>query len=111
MIFAADERGRVTAVDAESGDRLWQQDLETGVSSGLTAVANQVYLGTRNGEVLALSQSDGEVLWRSRVSSEVLAPPSPISSCWWCRAWTGPSPPSTAAPARSAGCTPAASRR
>ncbi|WP_228716860.1 outer membrane protein assembly factor BamB [Billgrantia pellis] len=77
VIYAADERGRVMAVNTESGDRLWQTDLEVGVSSGLTAVAGQVYLGTRNGEVLALNQDDGEIAWRARVSSEVLAPPQP----------------------------------
>ncbi|WP_240609954.1 outer membrane protein assembly factor BamB [Billgrantia endophytica] len=77
VLYAADERGRVMAIDADSGNRLWQKDLEVGVSSGLTAVAGQIYLGTRNGDVLALSQDDGDVLWSSRVSSEVLAAPQP----------------------------------
>ncbi len=77
VIFAADERGRIVAVDAGSGERLWQKDLDVGVSSGITAVANQLYFGTRNGEVLALNQRDGEIAWRSRVASEVLAPPQP----------------------------------
>lgn len=77
VIYAADERGRVMAMEAGSGERRWQTDLDVGVSSGLTAVAGQVYLGTRNGEVLALDQSDGSVAWRARVSSEVLAPPQP----------------------------------
>ncbi|MCC5881981.1 MAG: outer membrane protein assembly factor BamB [Halomonas sp.] len=77
VIFAADERGRVMAVDAQSGERRWQTDLDVGVSSGLTAAAGQVYLGTRNGEVLAVNQSDGQVAWRSRVPSEVLAAPQP----------------------------------
>lgn len=76
-LYAADERGRVMAFEADSGNRLWQKDLEAGVSSALTAVAGEIYLGTRNGEVLALSQADGEVLWRSRVPSEVLAAPQP----------------------------------
>lgn len=75
VIFAADERGRVSAVDADDGDTHWSVNLDTPVSSGLTAVAGRVYLGTRNGEVLALSQDDGEVEWRTRVSSEVLAAP------------------------------------
>lgn len=77
VIYAADERGRLMAVAADSGERRWQTDLEVGVSSGLTAAAGQIYLGTRNGEVLAVSQADGEVTWRSRVASEVLAAPQP----------------------------------
>ncbi|MGC3873772.1 outer membrane protein assembly factor BamB [Halomonas sp. GXIMD04776] len=79
-LFAADQSGQVRAIDAESGETLWQIELDTPVSSGLTAVADQVYLGTRNGQVLALDQEDGSELWRSRVSSEVLAAPQPNRS-------------------------------
>ena len=50
-LFAADERGRLAAFDADDGDRRWQVDLEVPVSSALTAVAGDIYLGTRNGEV------------------------------------------------------------
>ncbi|WP_043529557.1 outer membrane protein assembly factor BamB [Litchfieldella xinjiangensis] len=78
-IFAADARGHVRAIEAEDGDTRWSIDLDTPISSGLTAVAGQVYLGTRNGEVLALDQSDGDVAWRARVSSEVLAAPQASS--------------------------------
>lgn len=76
-LFAADERGRLVALDADSGERRWRVDLDAPVSSGLTAVAGDVYLGTRNGEVLALSQRDGSVRWRAPVPSEVLAAPQP----------------------------------
>ncbi|WP_163558268.1 outer membrane protein assembly factor BamB [Halomonas sp. NO4] len=78
-LFAADARGRVMAFDANSGSRRWQTELEVGVSSGLTAVAERVYLGTRNGEVLSLDQTNGEVEWRARVASEVLAAPQPTN--------------------------------
>lgn len=76
-LFAADERGRLAAFDADDGERRWQVDLEVPVSSALTAVAGDVYLATRNGEVLAVSQRDGSVRWRARVPSEVLAAPQP----------------------------------
>lgn len=75
VIYAADERGEVYALEADSGTVRWRIDLETPISSGLNALAGQLYLGTRNGEVLALNQRDGSVAWRTRVSSEVLAPP------------------------------------
>lgn len=74
-LFAADRSGLLRAVDAASGETLWEIQLDTPVSSGLTAIAGRLYLGTRNGEVLAIDQQSGEVLWRAPVSSEVLAPP------------------------------------
>ncbi|SDN45082.1 outer membrane protein assembly factor BamB [Vreelandella arcis] len=74
-VFAADAEGVVMSFAADSGEERWEVDLETPVSSALTAIAGQVYLGTRNGEVISLDQRDGSVNWRSRVSSEVLAAP------------------------------------
>lgn len=74
-VFAADADGIVMAMNAGTGERSWRIDLETPISSALTAIAGDVYLGTRNGEIIALSQRDGSVRWRSRVSSEVLAAP------------------------------------
>lgn len=74
-IFAADAQGLVMALNANTGNREWRVELDTPISSALTAIAGQVYLGTRNGEVIALDQRDGSVSWRSRVSSEVLAAP------------------------------------
>ncbi|MGP5323454.1 outer membrane protein assembly factor BamB [Halomonas sp. QX-2] len=74
-VFAADVEGVVMAMDANSGDVEWEIDLDTPISSALTAIAGQVYLATGNGEVIALDQRDGSEEWRSRVSSEVLAAP------------------------------------
>ncbi|MCA1771025.1 MAG: PQQ-binding-like beta-propeller repeat protein, partial [Halomonas sp.] len=76
-LFAADERGRLAAFSADDGDRQWQVDLDVPVSSALTAVVGDIYLGTRNGEVLAINQRDGSVRWRARVPSEILAAPQP----------------------------------
>ncbi|HDZ48832.1 hypothetical protein LCGC14_0074000 [marine sediment metagenome] len=74
-VFAADAEGVVMAMNASSGAVEWQINLDTPLSSALTAIAGQVYLGTRNGEVIALDQRDGSESWRARVSSEVLAAP------------------------------------
>ncbi|WP_275285989.1 outer membrane protein assembly factor BamB [Halomonas elongata] len=74
-LFAADQHGLVMALDANTGEVRWEQELGDGASSGLTAESGKVYLGTRNGDVVALDQSSGEEVWRSRVSSEVLSAP------------------------------------
>ncbi|SFU68916.1 outer membrane protein assembly factor BamB [Halomonas korlensis] len=76
-VFAADAFGTLMALDADNGDTAWETDLDVPISSGLTAMAGEVYLGTRNGEVLAIDQRDGSVNWRARVPSEVLAAPQP----------------------------------
>ncbi len=75
QVFAADAEGLVVSLNAESGERNWEVDLESPVSSGLSAIAGHVYLGTKNGEIIALDQNDGSEQWRARVSSEVLAAP------------------------------------
>ena len=74
-LYAADSRGLVEALEADSGETRWKIELDTPVSSALTAVADSLFLATRNGEVLSLDQADGEVQWRTRVTSEVLAAP------------------------------------
>ncbi len=43
-VFAADANGLVAAFDADSGEREWQIELDTPISSALYAVAGQVYL-------------------------------------------------------------------
>lgn len=74
-VFAADHRGLVTALDANTGNTLWETTLDSGASSALSAVDGQLYLGTRNGEVVAMDQSTGKVKWKTTTSSEVLAAP------------------------------------
>ncbi|HAA44993.1 MAG: pyrrolo-quinoline quinone [Halomonas sp. 54_146] len=76
-VFAADVEGVVMALNANSGQVEWEIDLDTPISSALTAVAGQLYFATGNGEVIALNQRDGSENWRSRVSSQVLAAPQP----------------------------------
>jgi len=74
-IYAADARGRVVALDAATGDEVWEQDLETPVTGAVGLGYGVVLVGTGDAEVVALDRNDGTVRWRSRVSSEVLAPP------------------------------------
>ncbi len=73
---------RLFAVKAPAGRRLWRKvfDPPAGgepvvITSGPGLSGDMILLGTREGEVIALRQDDGRLLWRSRVSSEVLSPP------------------------------------
>lgn len=93
QIFAADGYGRVESFDRFTGKRIWRIELpaESGgflnsldvldrtdpsfVSGGVGAGGGKVFIGTTNGELLALSASDGSEMWRQKVDGEVLAPP------------------------------------
>jgi len=74
-VLVADRKGRVTALSADSGKRLWQTKTEKLISAGPGAGEELVLVGTSDAEVLALSLLDGSVVWEARVTSEVLSVP------------------------------------
>jgi outer membrane protein assembly factor BamB len=75
-VLWVDGGGTVHALAARSGRRLWQYDTGGAASSGVGAgIANRVFVGTRNAEVLALDENTGTLHWRASVSSEIVAPP------------------------------------
>ncbi len=75
-IFAASHDGTIMALDALSGQRLWETDTKLPISGGVGLSDNELVLvGTDKGQVVALQQRDGQEAWRATVSSEVLAPP------------------------------------
>lgn len=92
QIFAADGYGRIEAFDRFTGKRTWrtQLDAKSGgflsgfnvldrtdpsfVSGGVGAGGGKVFIGTTSGELIALSASDGSIVWRQEVDSEVLSP-------------------------------------
>lgn len=93
-VFAASRAGLVMAFDKESGDRLWTFDVRddgTGsffealkfwnsetarVSGGVSAGYDKVFVGTENGDVVALNPETGELVWRVKVKGEVIASPA-----------------------------------
>lgn len=75
-IYAASYDGMVMAVDALSGQRLWQVATQLPISGGVgVSETGLALVGSSKGQVIALNQSDGQEVWRTQVSSEVLAPP------------------------------------
>lgn len=85
-LFAAARNGVVKAFDAASGDELWEAELDEleinhnqrspRLAGGLSAAYGNLYFGSENGVVYALSQSDGSLLWTQNVPGEVLAAPA-----------------------------------
>ncbi|MBU1620230.1 MAG: outer membrane protein assembly factor BamB [Gammaproteobacteria bacterium] len=93
-VFAASRAGLVMAFDRESGKRLWTFDVRndgTGslldglkfwssntarVSGGVSYGYDKLFVGTENGDVLALNPETGELVWRVKVKGEVIARPA-----------------------------------
>jgi outer membrane protein assembly factor BamB len=91
-IIAADRRGVVEAFDRATGDELWRVDLRSvldleksswwsagepmRIAGGLSALNGVVYLGSENGDVVALNAADGSVKWHQVVRSEIMSDPA-----------------------------------
>jgi outer membrane protein assembly factor BamB len=74
-IFAADYKGLLVALDAQSGRRQWEVKTELPLSGGPGVQGDHVYVGTENGSVHAFDKDSGASRWVAQVSSEVLAAP------------------------------------
>lgn len=80
LLIAADAKGFVQAFDLSisgffKSDLLWSQQLEQGVSAGLTLDNNSLYIATQNGELLSVNARTGAFNWRVNLSSEALSAP------------------------------------
>ena len=73
-IYAVSANGRLYAYNSD-GSTAWQQKLGNNISAGVAVDRRNVYLGTSNGDLLALSAVDGETEWRAPLSSLMLAAP------------------------------------
>jgi outer membrane protein assembly factor BamB len=74
MVCAASGKGRLTCYEGDRGKRLWSSQPGVTVSGGVGTGENMVLVGTNKAEVLAYG-TNGVLLWRARVSSEVLSAP------------------------------------
>ncbi|WP_297475774.1 outer membrane protein assembly factor BamB [Ferrovum sp.] len=74
LLYVAGEKGELRAVDPETGKAKW--DLNTGefFAAGIGVGEHEILLGNKKGEVLAWLPT-GQFLWRTSISSELLAAP------------------------------------
>lgn len=98
-VYAADRNGTVMAVNKDNGDEVWEVDLhdlivineadEEGwfsgifsspfparIAGGLVAAYDKVFLGTENGDLVALDAATGELVWHVQVGNEVNSDPA-----------------------------------
>ena len=74
-LYAADAKGRVVALERETGKEKWEVKLKEPLSGAVGAGGGLVLVGTLDGQVITLDEADGSEKWRAQVSSEVLAAP------------------------------------
>jgi len=85
VIYAADRKGTVKAVNADDGKEVWSVNLAEKdgwfsrkpalLSGGLTVAGGHVYVGSEKAQVYALNTSDGSVAWQTSVAGESLSRP------------------------------------
>jgi len=75
QIWAADHKGRVVAIDAETGDRLRRFELDMQLSAGPTVRGENILVGTIEGQIVLVDRQRGSIKWRAQLSSEILAAP------------------------------------
>lgn len=73
-VYGASGDGTLTRIDRASGRQVWRVESEISVSGGVGAGDGLVLIGGSKGDVLAYGE-DGKLLWKSKVSSEVLSTP------------------------------------
>lgn len=72
-VFMAARDGTVSRTD--NGMPVWKMSTGQPLSAGVGSDGRRVVVGTSKGDVIALDAANGKEVWRSRASSEILAPP------------------------------------
>ena len=80
-LFALDAANLVTALDAKTGDKVWQTDISpedsgTGSGGGLAYENGRLFVGTGFAEVVALDAKTGKVVWRQKTSGPIRGAPT-----------------------------------
>ncbi len=73
-IYAASAAGKIIRFDPVTGDEVWSTDTKHRLSGGIGVGEGLILVGTFKGKILAYD-ANGNQLWESTVTSEVLSPP------------------------------------
>lgn len=76
VIYAANDSGKVVAINGSTGKYLWKEDLDRELSGGVGVGGGQVLVADIEGRIFALDASSGALLWKSKVNREVLSAPA-----------------------------------
>ncbi|MDH4252977.1 MAG: outer membrane protein assembly factor BamB [Gammaproteobacteria bacterium] len=74
-IYVASHDGAVSALDPDTGRRLWRTETDTPLTAGPGAGDDLVVVLGRGGEAVALNAADGAERWRTNVAGESVSRP------------------------------------
>ena len=72
-LFSADQKGNVSNIDIQSGEIIWESELDSTISAGIVAGFGRLFLSDDKGNLICLDQNDGSIQWKSFAGGEVLA--------------------------------------
>lgn len=72
-LYFADSEGTISALNINTGDEIWNVNIDTEIVSGITAGFGKLIVGDNDGNIICLDQQSGEMLWRSFAGGEVLS--------------------------------------
>jgi alcohol dehydrogenase (cytochrome c) len=75
-VDATQGRGRLVALDAETGRRVWERRFASPNFGCATVAADVVFTSTFDGTLYALAVDDGRTLWRTRMRAGINACPA-----------------------------------
>lgn len=73
-IYAVDALGTVSALDAKTGDKIWNIDLDKKITSGISAASGILVVATEDGDIIVLDAKNGKQRWTANAGNQILAP-------------------------------------
>ena len=68
--------GKVVALDAETGDIVWEHEAEDAVLTAIAVQNGSVTFGSRDGYVYSLQSTDGKLNWKTDLGGPVVSSPA-----------------------------------
>ena len=75
VTYFADREGKVIALDASNGDKLWDAEFDSDITAPLTVAGDTVLVGTGAGTVYGLDTATGNVMWRFQTGGQIIGSP------------------------------------
>ena len=75
-VLAADHEGVILSRNRLTGEKRWEVETELPFSAGPVLSKDKLILGTRDAEVAAYAVADGSLLWKTALTSEIIALPA-----------------------------------